>query len=502
MAKTDDRSTDIFKTIFGASSQSENATLPLFADESFRRKPKPESLQNSLMPKLQPTEKPKLGGLFNSEDSTEKYNHAIEPNSQKKDREKRRNSVVENNLQKSKKRKKADQKTETLEKDKKKRKRDEIEEEYEVKKYGTVEETDKKVSQSHRTIVGEKRKTKDDAAETMVVSAEAYDDESKLQRTVFVGNLPVKVKKKALTKEFKCFGDIESVRIRSVPLLDSKTPRKGAIIMGKVNESIDSVHAYIVFKDEKSAQAALSHNMAEVGGNHIRVDRACPPRKKLKGESASLYDNKRTVFVGNLPFDVKDEELYRLFSGFNQLESGIEAVRVIRDPHTSVGKGIAYVLFKTREAANWVVRKKNIKLRDRDLRLYHSKSDSTPSKRKNSSITQVDSSPSKRTAVASNDGKPSPRGGALSYQGLRAGKSGVQKKSRAVPKTVEQRNIPSKRGRENESKVRTTKRPAVAARKAATRASSSSSKTSGKKRKLEGGTPASAHRNKKVRRMG
>lgn len=43
----------------------------------------------------------------------------------------------------------------------------------------------------------------------------------------------------------------------------------------------------------------------QVGGNHIRVDRACPPRKKLKGDSSPLFDNKRTVFVGNLPFDVK-----------------------------------------------------------------------------------------------------------------------------------------------------------------------------------------------------
>lgn len=43
----------------------------------------------------------------------------------------------------------------------------------------------------------------------------------------------------------------------------------------------------------------------QIGGNHIRVDRACPPRKKLKGDNSHLYDNKRTVFVGNLPFDVK-----------------------------------------------------------------------------------------------------------------------------------------------------------------------------------------------------
>lgn len=34
------------------------------------------------------------------------------------------------------------------------------------------------------------------------------------------------------------------------------------------------------------------------------MDRACPPRKKLKAGDTPLYDNRRTVFVGNLPFDV------------------------------------------------------------------------------------------------------------------------------------------------------------------------------------------------------
>jgi nucleolar protein 12 len=45
---------------------------------------------------------------------------------------------------------------------------------------------------------------------------------------------------------------------------------------------------------------------------------------------------------------VQDEELYQLFSGIPNLESSVEAVRVVRDPHLNVGKGIAYVLFKTR----------------------------------------------------------------------------------------------------------------------------------------------------------
>lgn len=44
----------------------------------------------------------------------------------------------------------------------------------------------------------------------------------------------------------------------------------------------------------------------------------------------------------------QDEEVYQLFCGIPNLESSIEAVRVVRDPHLNVGKGIAYVLFKTK----------------------------------------------------------------------------------------------------------------------------------------------------------
>lgn len=228
----------------------------------------------------------------------------------------------------------------------KKRKRDDVEKDYVEKKYGVIakEEEGKKV------VVGEKRKKADNETEDMLVhrKEEGFDDEGKLLRTIFVGNLPLKVKKKTLIKEFIKFGEIDSVRIRSVPIIDTKIPRKGAILQKQINENADSVHAYIVFKSEQSTEAALAFNMAVIGGNHIRLDRACPPRKKLKGEDTPLYDIKKTVFVGNLPFDVKDEEIYQLFCGLNDLESSVEAVRVIRHPHMRVGKGIAYVLFKTR----------------------------------------------------------------------------------------------------------------------------------------------------------
>ncbi|CAL4920187.1 unnamed protein product [Urochloa decumbens] len=344
--------------------------------------------------------------------------------------------------------------------------------------------------------VGEKRKAPDDAAAGAEDDdEESFDDETKLLRTVFVGNLPLRTKRKVLTKEFAAFGEIESIRIRSVPLVDTKLTRKGAVLQGKVNELVDNVHAYIVFEDEQSARAALSHNMALFGGNHIRVDMACPPRKKLRGEGP-LYDRKRTVFVGNLPFDVKDEELYQLFCGSSGSEGDVEAIRVVRDPNSSLGKGIAYVLFKTREAANATVRKQDMKIRNRSLRLTHAKSvDTTPKKtmeaRKKRHVPKRKevSTPGSKSHEGSDKAKR--KASALSYQGLRSSKSGVVKKVK-----VNQRPTPSNQGKQSKTNetgasARKGKRPAVAARKA---------KELAKKRKLDASTPENTHRSKRPRK--
>ncbi|KAJ8633863.1 hypothetical protein MRB53_027199 [Persea americana] len=513
---------DIFKTLFKASN--EQNPLPLFSDNPYRRKPQQTPVLGFVSENPShgvAEENPRNPNFLSSQTDL------VDP--KKRKREKRRKSDIDSSdseIERKKKRtfddgsiEKIDEESETR-KNKKKRKRNEIEEEYEARKLGgAVEKRIEGKETKSVPVVGEKRKTADDSAE-MVVSKEGFDDESKLQRTVFVGNLPLKMKRKALLKEFKQFGEIESVRIRSVPILDTKMPRKGAIIKGNINDSIDSVNAYIVFKEEQSVLAALLHNMTQIGDKHIRVDRACPPRKKLKGDDAPLYDNKRTIFVGNLPFDVKDEELYQLFCGVNQLGPNIEAIRVIRDPNTSLGKGIAYVMFKTREglqdAANLVVKKKKLKLRDRDLRLCHSRPDSTPSKRKNPMPSGHDSPSGKRLAVDSNDGTPNSskhkvRAASLSYQGLRASKSGVQKKVSYRPRTEEHSKSESSRQGGLEPKLRNTKRPAVAARKAKEirlaaegrkgKSEGGSARQMGKKRKLETRTPENSHRFKKARKF-
>ena len=165
-------------------------------------------------------------------------------------------------------------------------------------------------------------------------------------RTVFVGNLPLThAKKKPLRKLFIECGVIESVRFRSFTVSDLRMPKKAAFINSAFHEQRDSCNAYVVFKstDAEVIEAALAKNNDLVEGHHIRVDRAA--RKSDAKDGA----NKRSVFVGNLPFDVTEESLRAHFEDAGL--DGVDNVRIVRDPRTGLGKGIAFVGFESEETA-------------------------------------------------------------------------------------------------------------------------------------------------------
>ncbi|KAL0296347.1 UNVERIFIED_CONTAM: RNA-binding protein 34 [Sesamum radiatum] len=468
-----ENSSTVFKTLFGEISEQNSASNSLFSENNpFRRKP---------LETRQPNHESGLG--FAGKDAGIKKSKKFRAAELQGDEK----NVNANHLESK----------ETLGKDigdiprkvesgefsvknekkkKKKRKRDEVEAEYEARLYGVMDET--KENKGESSVLGEKRKKMENPEDTMVPK-EGFDDESKLLRTVFVGNLPLKLKKKEIVKEFAKFGEVESVRIRSVPIIDGKMPRKGAVIKKRINENGDRfvfcwsslshlvdfvalvdimcVHAYVVFKTEESAQASLAHNMA------------------------------------------LDEELYKLFTGIKNLETSIEAVRVIRDPGSSLGKGIAYVLFKTKDAANFVVKKHNLKLRDRELRLSHAKPNDTSSKRKNSLQPDTNSSSAKKSAVGSrtpDDANKVKAKANLSYQGLRASKSGTQKKVHTrITLPAKSKSQPAM-----EQKSGHKKRPSVAARKEKALQAASASKLAGTKRKLGNRTPDNAGQKKKARK--
>ncbi|KAL5209738.1 hypothetical protein ABZP36_005361 [Zizania latifolia] len=150
------------------------------------------------------------------------------------------------------------------------------------------------------------------------------------------------------------------------------------------------------------------------------------------------------------------------------------------------------------EAANSVVRKRDLKIRDRLLRFAHAKSaDATPKKTMDAGKTK-DGSKHKIALIPgskSHEGsdKTKQKASTLSYQGLRASKSGVIKKVKVNQRPTNQGN--QKLGKASEkgsdSSSRKAKRPAVAERKA---------KQLAKKRKMDARTPENTHGSTKAKK--
>lgn len=62
-------------------------------------------------------------------------------------------------------------------------------------------------------------------------------------------------------------------------------------------------------------------------------------------------DNKKRLFVGNLPFSIRDESLAELFAAFGTVESS----KVITDKYSGRSKGFAFVEMSTEEEAQKAV---------------------------------------------------------------------------------------------------------------------------------------------------
>lgn len=81
--------------------------------------------------------------------------------------------------------------------------------------------------------------------------------------------------------------------------------------------------------------------------HHLRVDTDDRSEKK--------DDCETSIFVGNLPFIIKEEQLRQHFSECGDIQN----VRVVRDPQTFLGKGIGYVQFANKEQMRNAIDNKN-----------------------------------------------------------------------------------------------------------------------------------------------
>ncbi|XP_057316329.1 RNA-binding protein 34-like [Hydractinia symbiolongicarpus] len=189
------------------------------------------------------------------------------------------------------------------------------------------------------------------------------DDPEKLSRTLFVGNVALNVSRKKLKKLFMKFGDIETIRIRSVPTADPKLPKKVALIKKSFHSERNNMNAYIVFKSKDDADKAMTCHGALLEGLHLRVDK-CENKQ---------HDHKKCLFVGNLPFNVSEEDLRQHFTDCGDIED----IRLVRDKATGIGKGFGYVRFKSSDGVTFGLKLNGSTFKERPLRVYRSREQPT-----------------------------------------------------------------------------------------------------------------------------
>lgn len=184
-------------------------------------------------------------------------------------------------------------------------------------------------------------------------------------RTIFVGNLPNTIDQKGIAKLFTDCGPVESSRIRCVVPDKEKLAPKVALIAKRMHPKVDSFNAYVVFKtndNDESVKKALALNGRLIDGHHIRVDRASKPKSK----NMTLTSRKKSVFVGNLRFDIRDDDLINHFSKVGV----VNYVRIVRDRTTGLGKGFAFVVFNDRASVKKALDEmNNTNFKGRELRL-------------------------------------------------------------------------------------------------------------------------------------
>lgn len=150
-----------------------------------------------------------------------------------------------------------------------------------------------------------------------VPSADLVDPKTN-PRTLFIGNITIKFESKDIEKLFQPFGAVESIRLRSVPIAGTKVDEAGNQNLVKkvcvqkklLGEQKGSLNAYLVFKEEESVGKAIkAMNNTVVEGRHLRVDRATP----------TLFDPKRSIFIGGLPYYADEEEVRTFFAEVSKL---------------------------------------------------------------------------------------------------------------------------------------------------------------------------------------
>lgn len=166
------------------------------------------------------------------------------------------------------------------------------------------------------------------------------DEEERNKRTIFLGNLPSTVTMHQI-KSLVGKNLVENVRLRNIALSDTRLKKQVAVRRHLIDED-GTCSAYVVMKNLSDVDEAIEKLNGSTFMEHIiRADHA-----KMKGQKLKIDQdtNRRTVFVGHVPYDAKEEEIHEIFKNCGE----IHHVRILKDERGK-SMGVCYVTFKNEE---------------------------------------------------------------------------------------------------------------------------------------------------------
>lgn len=142
---------------------------------------------------------------------------------------------------------------------------------------------------------------------------------------LFVASLPTSIRKKELITFFSKFGEIKRVE-----LVTHKNSKKG------------KGFSFVTFIKEEDAETVLGQRVFFKG-------RQLSIRRHLKGKELEKYRmefTKRRMFVGSIPLECSEEELYSTFQHIGKIEKAY----IIQDSQAQRANKYGYVVFRKVES--------------------------------------------------------------------------------------------------------------------------------------------------------
>mmetsp|Transcript_11605 Transcript_11605/g.22837 ORF Transcript_11605/g.22837 Transcript_11605/m.22837 type:complete len:246 (+) Transcript_11605:306-1043(+) len=224
--------------------------------------------------------------------------------------------------------------------------------------------SEKATTTSNRMEKKKKKHSSEEIGSGKTQEDNTLDDEEVSETKLFVGNCNYGITDEIITEFFKDCGEITEIYW----------------VCNKESGRFSGM-GFVTFADARSAKKALALHEQECMGRRIKLSMAKPrkerperkPRDRVKRRPVKPLSNRPdecyTVFVGNLSYEVNDEQMIKFAEEKSEGQGTVTGVRWITDRETGDFRGAGFVDFDSVEAVDAFVKQNGEVFLGRQLRV-------------------------------------------------------------------------------------------------------------------------------------